>query len=87
MYEARKMNASFIHSRKITTFIIVVKVSVNDSLIDSDRTSIADLLSYHRLSDAVSSNGLSFSAIASRARKILLRTVPIGQCIASAISS
>lgn len=42
---------------------------------------------YHRLPSAVPSKGRNFSAIASRARKIRERTVPIGHSIASAISS
>ncbi len=42
---------------------------------------------YHRLPSAVPSKGRNFSAIASRARNIRERTVPIGHSIASAISS
>ena len=42
---------------------------------------------YQRLPDWFSSMGLTFADIASRARKILERTVPIGQFITSAISS
>ncbi len=42
---------------------------------------------YQRLSGAVSSNGRSFAATASRARKIRERTVPIGHFMISAISS
>ncbi len=42
---------------------------------------------YQRLSEAVSSKGRSFSATASRARKIRERTVPIGQSMIPAISS
>ena len=42
---------------------------------------------YHLLSLLVPNSGLSCSAIASRARKILDRTVPIGQSMACAISS
>ena len=42
---------------------------------------------YQRLSGAVSSRGRRRPAIASRARKIRERTVPIGHCIILAISS
>lgn len=42
---------------------------------------------YQRRSGAVSSNGRSFAATASRARKIRERTVPIGQSMMAAISS
>ena len=48
------------------------------------------LLSDHahqRLSAAVSNKGRNFPATASRARKILERTVPIGQSMMEAISS
>lgn len=43
--------------------------------------------SYQRLPSGVSNNGRNFAAMASRARKILDLTVPIGQSIISAISS
>ena len=42
---------------------------------------------YHLLSLRVPSNGRSCSAIASRARKMRERTVPIGQSITLAMSS
>src|SRR5471032_2583819 len=42
---------------------------------------------YQRLSTGGSNKGRSFSAITSRARKMRLRTVPMGQAMISAISS
>ena len=45
------------------------------------------LLTYQRLPDWLSSKGLTLAEIASRARKIRDRTVPIGQLMTSAISS
>ena len=45
------------------------------------------LLTYQRLPDWLSSSGLTLAEMASRARKIRERTVPIGQSMTSAISS
>jgi hypothetical protein len=58
-----------------------------DLLFASCRRVMSLTAAYHRRSAAVSSRGRNFSATASRARKIRERTVPIGQLIASAISS
>jgi len=45
------------------------------------------LLTYQRLPDWLSSSGLTLAEMASRARKIRERTVPMGQSMTSAISS
>jgi hypothetical protein len=49
--------------------------------------SFTSRLAYQRLPDWLSSRGLTFAEMASRARKIRERTVPIGQFMTSAISS
>jgi hypothetical protein len=61
-----------------------ISASSNSPSIRADSFSV---MGHHLLSLRVSSSGRSFSAIASRARKILDRTVPIGQFMIVAMSS